>query len=168
MSMKHRRALHLCCHGNAGLTENHKYWMNPCALCTQVQTPNLGCKTLHLLLLITIKSKSTMWTISFDQRCSKMCKLYIFLKSKDLLTFTVVPEQSALGWHLWGLPRSQTHISQPTFICWPGQYRTPATSHTHSSGSTHCCKWFITKPSGHQQPGVTNAQILRMKANTIQ
>lgn len=90
-------------------------------------------------------------------------KLSIFLiKSKDLLTFTVIPEQSALGWHLWGLPRSQTHISQPTFICWPGQYLTPATSHAHSSGSTHCCKWFITKPSGHQQPGVTNTQILRI------
>lgn len=38
-----------------------------------------------------------------------------------LVYLTDLPEQSGLGWHLWGLPLSQIQISQSTFTCWPGQ-----------------------------------------------
>lgn len=62
------------------------------------------------------------------------------------------PEHSGLGWQRCARPLSHTQMSQPTLTCWPGQYRTPDTSHTHSSGRTHCCSWFMTFPSGHQQP----------------
>ncbi len=62
------------------------------------------------------------------------------------------PEHSGLVWQRWARPRSHTQMSQLTLTCWPGQYRTPDTSHTHSSGRTHCCSWFMTFPSGHQQP----------------